>query len=429
MSALDRVLEAHPLPRWHAAGYVVMAAILVFVLWARAARLDEVAVAHGEVVPQSNVRSVQHYEGGIIAEILVRDGDRVAAGQPLLRLDMSASGALREDAEVQLDTLLLQRARLRAEADGTEIALPADVAARRPALARAEAETFAARREQLRNTQEGLNNQLRQRELEVAQLRAKQAALASDLKLARERLALSRQLMERNLTPRLEHLQVEREVEALDGEAANVALAIPRAGAALEEIRGRLADASLKFRKEALEDLAELEPRVARQGEALNVSTDQVRRAQIVSPIDGVVKDLRHHTIGGVVRAGETVLQVVPSDDTLVVQCRLDPADRGYVRPGQPALVKVSAYDYFRFGGLEGTVRDIAADSSQGPDGGAWFEVVVETRAAHIEHGGERLPISPGMQAAVEIRTGDRSVLDYLLKPVLRVMEEGFRER
>lgn len=429
MTALTDLLVEKPLPSWYRLSWLVMALLCCFVVWASLARLDEVALAAGEVVPQSNVRTLQHFEGGMIAEILVRDNQPVTAGQVLMVLDLSATESAQADAQVQLDSLQLKRARLRAEADGVSLNLPPEVAQRRADLARAEQETYESRQAQLRNSLDGLNSQLRQRELESDQLRAKLKALTADLALARERLGLSRRLLEQQLVPRLEHLTVEREVETLEGDLKSLQLSVPRSLAAQDEIRGRIGDVTLKFRREALEDLRDIEPNLSRQQELLSVTTSQANRAQLISPVDGIVKDLRYHTVGGVVRPGEPILNLVPSNDRLVVQCRLSPTDRGYVQVGQPALVKVSAYDYFRFGGLTGRVRDISPDTSQVGSGPSYFTVIVETDEAQLERDGESFPISTGMQAVVEIRTGERSLLHYLLKPMLRLQAEGFRER
>lgn len=429
MSVLDDLMAEHPAPAWSPVAWAAIALLVAGIVWSAVTELDEVASAAGEVVPQGKVKVVQHYEGGIIADLYVQEGSVVAEGAPLLQLDLSASGANREELQVRLDALLIVRARLLAEADGTPLEFPAEAAGRRPDLVVAERQNYRARTEQQANTVEALKAQVRQRELEIRQLRERQRTIGGDLKLARERMRMSSELVEKSLTSKLDHLAVQREYEMLEGEVAGLAIQVPRAQAALEETQLRLKEQGSRFRRDALEELAKNEPQIDRIREQLVVSTDQVRRTKVLSPTDGVVKDLRYTTIGGVVRPGEPILQVVPTLATLVVEARLMPVDRGYVRVGQPAQVKVTAYDFYRYGSLQGKVTGIAADSTVGQDGVAYFKLMVETARNHFGEDRDALPISAGMQASVDVHTGTRTVMEFLLKPLLRIRYEGFRER
>jgi adhesin transport system membrane fusion protein len=227
---------------------------------------------------------------------------------------------------------------------------------------------------------------------------------------------------------RMEHLKLQSEVESLEGELGSLGPALPRARAAVAEADQRLAELDIRFRREAQDSLGSCEEQIARLTELLAEAADQGRRAEIRSPIDGVVKKLRSNTIGGVITAGEPVMEIVPTADKLVVAARLDPADRGLVSAGQPAVVKVTAYDFVRYGGLDGRVVQVAPDASQDPSGRPYFPVVVETDRAHLG-ADKRLPITAGMQATVDIHTGSRTVLQYLLTPVLKLRGEAFRER
>lgn len=429
MSALDDLLAEHPSPAWSPVAWAAIALLVAVIVWSAVTELDEVASAAGEVVPQGKVKVVQHYEGGIIADLYVQEGSVVTEGAPLLQLDLSASGANREELQVRLDALLIVRARLLAEADGSAVEFPAEAARRRPDLVVAERQNYRARTEQQANTVEALKAQVRQRELEIRQLRERQRTIGGDLKLARERMRMSSELVEKSLTSKLDHLAVQREYEMLEGEVAGLAIQVPRAQAALEETQLRLKEQGSRFRRDALEELAKNEPQIDRIREQLVVSTDQVRRTKVLSPTDGVVKDLRYTTIGGVVRPGEPIMQVVPTLATLVVEARLMPVDRGYVRVGQPAQVKVTAYDFYRYGSLQGKVTGIAADSTVGQDGVAYFKLMVETARNHFGEDRNALPISAGMQASVDVHTGTRTVMEFLLKPLLRIRYEGFRER
>ena len=205
--------------------------------------------------------------------------------------------------------------------------------------------------------------------------------------------------------------------------------ALPRAQAAIAEASQRLKEAEARFQRQAREDLGETEQNIARVQELLAQATDQGVRAEIRSPIDGVVKKLRHNTIGGVVTPGEPIMELVPTGDTLVISAKLSPADRGYVDVGQAAKVKVTTYDYSRYGGLDGRVIQVAPDTSADKNGQTFFEVIIETDKSYLGDAVGTLPITPGMQATVDIHTGTRTVAEYLVKPVLRLRDEAFRER
>jgi len=231
------------------------------------------------------------------------------------------------------------------------------------------------------------------------------------------------------LTSRIENNQAQSQVEALSGEAASLREGSPKARDALEEARERVKELSLKFGREAREQLVDTEQNLARTQEMLNTASDQRIRSTIKSPITGIVKNMRYHTIGGVVRPGEAVMDVVPSEDALVVEAQLNPMDRGFVRVGQKTEVKIDTFDYARYGGLEGEVISVAPDSTV-PEGGApFFKVVVRTVKTHLGEAEEGYVITPGMGATVDIHTGTKSVLEYLVRPVLKLKAEAFRER
>jgi membrane fusion protein, adhesin transport system len=405
---------------------LIMASLLT---WAGFAQLDEVSVATGNVVPQGQLKVVQHFEGGIVQRIDVAEGDAVVKGQVLVQLDLAGSGANRDELIVQLDGLTLRRARLKAQAAGDSIAFPKAEADRRPNLLRSERQSYAAWTREQKSSLSVLDKQIRQRELEIKQLNAQKKAGAADERLSRERLKMSASLLSQGLIPRMEHLQLEGEVEKLAGESAVLFQAIPRARAALAESVARRDEEKERFITRSIEQLNTVELQFARVYELLNQASDQERRTEIRSPINGVVKNLQHNTIGGVVRPGEPLMEIVPADGILVIEAQLNPVDRGYVQKGQRAVVKISTYDFVRYGGLEGVVSRIGADTNLTPTGEAYYKVIVETEKSYLGAQKGVLPISPGMQATVDIHTGTRSVLNYLIKPVLKLQHEAFRER
>jgi adhesin transport system membrane fusion protein len=414
---------------WRLFSLLIVLLLVGFAAWAAMAELDEVAVAPGEVKPQGNLKTIQHLEGGIVEEIMVREGEVVEEGKPLLQIGLAPSQANREELFYRIDGLMLRASRHRALAYGEPLALPPEVAERHEDLAANETEAFESRNRQYKSQQSVLRSQLRQRQGELAELQSKRRALDGNLAVNREKLKISEGLLERKLTPRIEHLELESEVRDLEGKLDTTKKSIPRVNASIAEARERIREEELRFRSEASEELAKNEQEIGRLNELLTEADNQQLRATIRSPIAGVVKNLQTNTIGGVVRPGEPIMEIVPVDETLVIEARLSPLDRGYVEVGHKAQVKITAYDFFQFGALDGRVIQIGADASRTPEGEPYFEVVVETSSSFVDKSGAVMPITPGMQAAVDIHTGNRSVLTYLLKPFLRLKQEGFRER
>ncbi len=433
MTRLDDLLQHHPLPTWRPVAWPLAALLAAFVAWSFFARLDEVAVAQGAVSPQGKVKTIQHLEGGIIAELFVSDGASVAAGDPLVRLDLATSGVNRKELEARLDGELLRRHRLAAEAAGKTMGAPmgpeSQAALRQPALADAERRAFAARARELSAAQSVIDAQVRQRKLAVDELMARNRAATRNLALARQRLKMSTSLLEDGLTARLEHLKLRAEVEGLQGEVQSLAPAIPGARAAITEAEQRLGELDVRFRREAEQQRGESEQAIAQLRELLAEADDQNRRAVVTSPIAGIVDNIRTTTIGGVVAPGQAIMDIVPTGGKLVIEAKLRASDRGYVHEGQPAIVKISTYDFVRYGAVNGTVTRVAPDAAATEQGVPYFPVIVETERSYLGDDRNKLPITSGMQATVDIQTGSRTVIDYLIKPVLKLRDEAFRER
>lgn len=406
-----------------------MTLLAAAVVWANFARLDEVAVTPGEVIPQGKVKVIQHLEGGIIERIYVTEGAVVQAGDPLVLLDLATAGVNRDELQARLDGELLRRARLMSELEGNDLQLPPGASKRHPNLAESERKGFRARRRSLETTLGVLREQLRQRQLEVEELEARKRSVTRNLGLARERLKMSRSLLSEGLTAKMEHLKLRAEVEELQGEIQSLEPAVPRARAAVAEAEQRIDEGRNVFQQDAQERMGQTEQAIAQLEEVLAEATEQGMRAEIKSPINGVVKKLRYYTIGGVISPGEPIMEIVPTGDKLVVEAKLSPTDRGYVSEGQSAIVKVTTYDFVRYGGLQGTVTHVAPDSSTGENRAPYFRVIVTTDKTYLGEKEGHLPITPGMQATVDIHTGRKSVLEYLIKPVLKLRHEAFRER
>ncbi len=392
------------------------------------ARLDEVAVADGELVPRGQVKTIQHLEGGIIADLVVSEGDSVLKGDPLVLLDLTSIGASVEAIQVQLDALELKRARLLAEASNTTPVYPSKVSIRRPTILVAEQRNYKIRQDQLKSSLAVAHEQFRQRQSQVDELAALLDGMRTSLKIADEHFELSVALLRDDLTPRMEHLKIQRDLEELRSAILQTESTLIRHRAALAEAEEKEREIVLDFQRLAAEDVAETEVQIASKQEILTAVQDQERRAEIRAPIDGFVQNMRHHTLGGVIQPGEPIMDLVPVDNNLLVEVRVDPRDIGHIEKGMKATVKFSTYDFMRYGGLEGEVINVAADANTDQHGRHYFRIFVET--SEIALGAEQdLLLTPGMRATVDIHTGTKRVVDYLIGPVIRLRHEAFRER
>jgi adhesin transport system membrane fusion protein len=429
---LDRLIDAYPMPTWRPYAWTVSSLMALFLVWSVFARLDEVAIAPGEVVPFGRVKQIQHLEGGVLRELYVREGDEVKEGAPLFQVDLPASALNRDELQVRLDGQVLARARLQAEANQAPLTFPPEEAKRQPSIRQTEQNSYEARKSELESTLNKLNEQIRQRTLDVQEFESKRKTSLAGLKLAKEKLRMSTSLLKDSLTSKIDHITTEREVETLEGEVAGLESAIPRSRAALAEAQERIREERFKFTRDAREQLSTKENEIARTRELLSQAAGQALRSQIQSPIDGIVKNLRYNTLGGVIKPGDTIMEIVPLKDKLIIEGKLNPIDRGYVEAGQKALVKISTYDYARYGGLYGQVVLVAPDTTteqgvQNPQ--PYYRVVAETDKNYLGSEVGSLPITPGMIATIEIHTGTKTVMEYLVKPVIKLKHEAFRER
>lgn len=425
---LDAVLDKVGLPVWRRVDRRMTFLLLLALLWSFFFSIDQVITAQGKVIPQDKVKVVQHLEGGIVKRVMVRENAVVKAGDPLIELDLATGGLNKSEMSARMAALQFAKARLEAESRGTEPKFSAQLAKQFPDVAEAERSTYRARRDELRNAQEALAGQITQTRQRISEQEAKLKSLRASLRLAQQELQVSEDLVKDKLTSQLEHFQRKNSVERLQGEVAMTEQAIPGARAALEEASARKREEDARFRRRAADELSELERKIGSLSEDLGRATDQENRAVIRSPIDGVVKNLRYQAEGNVVKAGEPVMEVVPSNEELVFEVRLNPADRGYVQVGQFAQVKLSAYDFFRHGGLKGKVSAIAADTDIGKNEETYYRVLISTDKSWLGSQPGDLPISTGMQGEVDIHVDARSIFWILIKPVLKLKHEAFRE-
>ncbi|SDG35493.1 HlyD family type I secretion periplasmic adaptor subunit [Roseospirillum parvum] len=414
--------------------YMILFAVVLFVIaavvWAKYTVIDEVTRGEGKVIPSSQIQVVQNLEGGIVKELRIGEGDLVEKDQVLLVLDDTSFSS--DLGEIQSNALSLKAkiARLQAEVEDRELSFPPEVTAEAASTAQDERELMQARRQSLESQVSILEGQAAQRRQELAELRGKIEQARSSLSLLQEEISITRPLVQNGVVPKINLLRLEREANDLEGEIQASRLAIPRAEAALREATERIEEKYLAFRSEAQTELNQARAELAAIEERLRGASDRVRRTDIRSPVNGVVKTLHVRTIGGVIRPGMDIVEVVPLDDTLLVEAKIRPADIGFLRPGQTATVKFTAYDFSIYGGLEGTVERISADTiTEEETQESFYQVVVRTKNNSLERNGKVLPLMPGMVASVDILTGKRSILDYILKPILKAKSNALTER
>lgn len=379
--------ERQPAVRWGL--YSTVLVLLVFVAWAAWAQLEEVTTGSGKVIPTSREQVIQSLEAGVLAEIMVSEGDTVEADQPLLRIDDVRQGASVKEGQSKVDALLAAAARLRAESQGGALVFPAEVQRRAPELIRNERDTFEARRRSL-----------------DASLGAQQQAL----RLAQEELRITEPMAAGGYVSDVEVLRIKR---------------------TLAEAKGRISELSGKFRAEAAAELARVESELAGQRAGLTSREDTFRRTVLRAPKRGVVKNIRINTLGGVIQPGQDLLEIIPMDDSLLIETRIRPSDIAFLRPGMEAIVKVTAYDSAVYGWLPAKLVQISPDTLRDEvrREETYYRALVRTDAAALKTpDGKSLPIIPGMLAQVDIKTGQKSVLSYVFKPVLRA-KEALRER
>ena len=399
--------------------------MLAFLMWASLAPVDEVTHGQGRVIPSSKAQVIQSAEPTTIEEILVRSGQKVGKGQLLVRLDDAMLSS--ELGQLQAETRSLTARAGRLEQEGTGAGANCDTGG--PECQQEQA-LAAVRQSALRSKQDGLSAQVEQRRRELGEAQATIDSLGGSVQLARQRVAMLEPLAAKSIIPQTELLDARRDLVDAQGRLNAAQQQASRASAAIREAQAQLSEANFQFRQDALNERSQLEAKIAVNSESLRGAKGRAQRAEIRSPVDGVVNDVQVTTIGGFVTAGQKIMQIVPIGDKLLVETRVKPNDIAFIKTGDRAVVKVTAYDFSIYGGLSGTVQQVSADSVYDEaTREAYFTVVVETDRAWLGSGAHKLPITPGMVCDVEILTGRKSVLAYLLKPIMKARAEALRER
>ncbi len=416
--------------RAHTSYALCVLATAVLIFWAALGTLDIVSIATGEVVPASQVKTVQHLEGGIVNLIHVKEGDFVQLDQPLVVLEPTSSDADVGELQVRLTSLKVQIARLEAQLAGwNEPKYDAQLIANHAALVRQSQERFAIQSRRRKSEILKQEKAILQRRYAINETTQRIRGHRKSLDLLKEQVGISEQLLKDNLTNRYKHLDLLKENGRLEGELEESKAALVSAKASLAEAKAGLAAIKSVFDDETKTELDDTRLTFGELTQRMRKFEDSLARTTLRSPVDGLVKTIYIATIGGVVRAGEPVVDIVPQGDRLIIEAKLATQDIGFVQNGQLAKVTLASADAQRFGGLEGKVISVSPDTLLTPEGSPFYKVRIQTDSDHFQRGEERYNLFPGMQVIANIHTGNRTVFQYLFQPFIDSMDDAMRER
>ncbi len=439
---LTEVPSLHRLTIWAMAGL-----LFSFIVWANFAALEQVTSGSGKVIPSSQLQIIQSLDGGVLQKLFVQEGMQVTKGQPIARIDDTRFRSDFAEQKQEVDSLRANIIRLRAELSSIIIGTnddwrlqidlkkqvpqyPEDLNLNAEFMVQRQQDEYTGRLDNLINQLAIQSQQIQQREQEIAELDSKIETMEISYNLATKELDLTRPLAERNIVSKIELYKLERSVNELKGELSAIRLLSPKLKSSLQESILNRRETALKYRADARAQLNELQNKLSRINESQVGAQDKVTKALIVSPVVGTIKTIHINTLGGVVKSGETIAEIVPTEDMLMVEAKIKPRDIAFIYPGLPAVVKITAYDFARYGGLTGEVVHISADTTQDEEGNSFYLIRVKTDASSIKNSNnEDMPIIPGMMTDVDVITGKRTILDYILNPILRAKQSALRER
>ena len=403
--------------------------LFIFLIWASFSELEEVTRGDGKVVPSSHIQVIQNLEGGIVSEILVNVGDEVKKDQLLLRIDDTRFSSSFEENRGTYLSNKAKSARLKAESTGTALIIPEDVLKERPDIAARERQLYESRRMEIGSSSEIKRQQINQRTQEIKELETKLGELTRTYELLQKEISMIRPLVKKGAASDVEVLQLERQASQMQGEIDRIRQEIPRAQSKLEESKVALREMSLNYKNKSNVEYNEVVRELDESASTSLALKDRLDRTSVRSPVDGIVNRLMVRTVGGVVQPGMDLVEIVPRHGNLVVEAQIKPSDIAFLRPGQKATIKFTAYDYTVYGTLEAVLEHIGADSITDEKGNSFFLVRLTTNKSYLGTEKHPLPIMPGMVTTVDILTGKKTVLSYILKPVLKARSMALRER
>ncbi|MDR2054945.1 MAG: HlyD family type I secretion periplasmic adaptor subunit [Desulfovibrio sp.] len=442
---VDAALARRPRFGVRALSVTVAAMLLLLIIWAALADIDEVTHAEGQVVGSQRTQTIQNLEGGILRAVLVREGQIVEKGDILAQLDNEMAESSYRDAMSKAMENSLAIMRLESELKNQQPLFPADLGAwvgqligqpvdantveRARQIVGDQENAWRSRQEKLNAELDVLKAQYEQRQHDLGEQIARKNQLDRSLAISIEQRDTAYSLLLRNNFSRMEYLGLQQKVVELQGQIDMLAASIPKAQAAADEFVQRIASRRAEQNTAITDEINKRRQELNSLRETLSAGSDRVTRTELRTPVRGTVKQIYINTVGGVVKPGEPIMDIVPLDDTLLVEARVIPKDVAFLRPGQDVMVKISAYDFSIYGGLEGKLESISADTIEDKRGNYHYLVKVRTQKTSIVYHNEVLPIIPGMMVTTDIMIGKKTVLDYLLKPILKAKQNALRER
>ena len=407
--------------------WVSLLTVVALLVWASLGHIDEVVRGQGKVVPSRQVQVVQSLDGGIVEEILVRPGQHVEIGEVLLRIDPTRYSSSLGENKAELLALKAKAIRLESLASGEAFQIPADLMRDAPQIMEMERRLWESKTQELNTTLSIAKDQLRQRQQELQETQAHRDQASLSCSLTSEELAVTRPLLKSGAVSEVDLLRLQRDVARFCGEAKGAAAQIGRIQAAIQEAQRKGQESELNVRNLARAELSDIRAKLSTLEQGQLALVDRVKLAEVRAPVRGTINTLMANTVGGVVQPGKDILEIVPSDDSLLLEVQVNPRDIGFLHYGQKAQVKFTAYDFAIYGGLEGELEQIGANTITDEKGNSFYIAKVRTERTHV--GDNSRPIIPGMQAEIHILTGRRTLMQYLLKPILRAKSNALTER
>ncbi len=409
--------------------WTIFAFVLLAILWAGFAKLDEVTRGEGKAIPSSRLQKIQNLEGGIVTELFVHEGQIVEAGTPLLHLDDTRFASNVGETEADKLGLRAKIDRLTAEAEDKDFVISDEIVKLAPDVARGELDLFNSRRRQFQNEISGLQEQLVQKKQELRDFQSKQKQYKNSLGLLQQEIKMSEPLLASGAISKVEILRLRRTEVETKGLLDSITLSIPKADSETKEIENKIGESRNRFQSDALSQLNEARTNLSKAESTGKALKDRVDRTMVVSPVRGIVQQVMVNTIGGVIQPGSDLVEIVPLDDKLLIEVKIQPRDIAFLHPGQHAMVKFTAYDYTTYGGLDGELVQISPDTVTDKEGHSYYIARLRTDKNYLGTKEHPMLIIPGMVATVDILTGKKSILSYLLKPIIRAKAEALRER
>ncbi|MDH3390404.1 MAG: HlyD family type I secretion periplasmic adaptor subunit [Desulfobulbaceae bacterium] len=409
--------------------WVVVALLVLFMVWAYYSEIEQVTRGDGKVVPSTQIQVVQNLEGGILSEIMIDVGQLVKKDQLLLRIDETRFSSSFKQNRVKYLASKSKAARLEAESNGSNFEVPQEVINEKPEIGVREKELFESRRREFNSSMQRIREQISQRKHEYGELTSKLEELTRTFALLNKELELTRPLVAQGAVSEVEVLHLERQASMMQGEIATIKQSIPKSDSKLQEAQLELRENQLAFFNKAKSELNDVLAELEDVSASAIAIEDRLRRTNVQSPVTGTINRLLVNTVGGVIQPGMDLVEIVPLEDTLVIETNIKPADIAFLRPDQDAKVKFTAYDFTIYGGLEAKLEHISADSITDDKGNSFYLVRLRTSKNYLGPETNPLPIIPGMVASVDILTGKKTILSYLLKPVLRAKYMALREQ